>query len=72
MFNWSSTLPDTDVTRDPKVSTKINLTNPFNDLKMHRGVTIQTTIHMLYVIVKEIGDFQSKLALLPNIRIFCF
>jgi hypothetical protein len=42
MFNWSSTLPDTDVTRDPKVSTKINLTNPFNDLKMHRGVTIRT------------------------------
>ena len=34
MLNWSSTLPDTDVTRDPKVSTIINLTNPFNDLKM--------------------------------------
>ena len=47
MFKWSSTLPDTDVTRDPKVSTIINLTNPFNDLKTHRGVTIRTTIHVL-------------------------
>jgi hypothetical protein len=69
MFNWSSTIPDTDahnqrvlgkcltgrvqylirmlhvpLFHDPRVSTIINLTNPFNDLNMHREVTIRTTM----------------------------
>jgi hypothetical protein len=54
MLNWSSTLPDTDVTRDPKVSTIINLTNPFNDLKMHRGVTAKCVAHTLYTVLCNI------------------
>jgi hypothetical protein len=49
--NWSSNylIRMLHVTRfhDRKVSTITNLTNPFNDLKMHRGVTIRTTIHVL-------------------------
>ena len=60
MFNWSSTLPDTDVTGD-SASWPKNVNNNKPDQSIQWPQNASTC-----VIVKDIGDFQLKLALLAT------
>jgi hypothetical protein len=68
MFNWSSILPDTDVTRAfvswPK---GVNNNKPDQSIQWPQNASWgYYTDYYTCVIVKEISDFQSKLALLAT------
>ena len=77
MFNWSSNylIQMLHVSWRDSVSWSKSVNNNKHDQSIlwpQNASWGYYTDYYTYAIVKEIGDFQSKLALLPNIRIFCF